>query len=52
MALVTLRVLDGPDRGRAFEDLLTPVSIGREEGNAVQLNDERVSRFPPEDPGG
>jgi pSer/pThr/pTyr-binding forkhead associated (FHA) protein len=45
MALITLRVLDGPDRGRAFEDLLTPVSIGREEGNAVQLNDERVSRF-------
>ena len=45
MALITLRVLDGPDRGRAFEDLLTPVSIGREEGNAIQLNDERVSRF-------
>lgn len=45
MALITLRVLDGPDRGRAFEDLFTPVSIGREEGNAVQLNDERISRF-------
>ena len=45
MALVTLRVLDGGDRGRVFEDLPTPVTIGREEGNSVQLNDERVSRF-------
>jgi len=45
MALVTLRVLDGADRGRVFEDLPTPVTIGREEGNSVQLNDERVSRF-------
>jgi len=45
MALVTLRVLDGADRGRAFENLTTPVTIGREEGNSVQLNDERVSRF-------
>ena len=45
MAFVTLRVLDGPDRGRVFSELLTPISIGREEGNTVQLNDERVSRF-------
>ena len=45
MALVTLRVLDGADRGRIFENLSTPVTIGREEGNLVQLNDERVSRF-------
>ncbi|NQT37086.1 MAG: FHA domain-containing protein [Planctomycetes bacterium] len=45
MALVTLRVLDGADRGRVYEDLSTPVTIGREEGNSVQLNDERVSRF-------
>ncbi|MHC4401788.1 MAG: FHA domain-containing protein [Planctomycetota bacterium] len=45
MALVTLRVLDGADRGRVFEDLPTPVTIGREEGNSVQLNDERISRF-------
>ncbi len=45
MALVTLRVLDGADRGRVFEDLPTPITIGREEGNTVQLNDERVSRF-------
>lgn len=45
MALVTLRVLDGADRGRVFASLSTPVTIGREEGNLVQLNDERVSRF-------
>jgi hypothetical protein len=42
---VTLRVLDGADRGRVFERLPTPVTIGREEGNQVQLNDERISRF-------
>jgi len=45
MADVTLRVLDGADRGRVFEHLPTPVTIGREEGNTVQLNDERISRF-------
>lgn len=45
MASITLRVLDGADRGRVFEGLSTPVTIGREEGNSVQLNDERVSRF-------
>ena len=45
MADVTLRVLDGADRGKCFERLGTPVTIGREEGNTVQLNDERISRF-------
>jgi predicted component of type VI protein secretion system len=45
MADVTLRVLDGADRGRVFQSLATPVTIGREEGNIVQLNDERISRF-------
>ncbi|HEX3656480.1 MAG TPA: FHA domain-containing protein [Pirellulales bacterium] len=45
MALITLRVLDGADRGRVFASLPTPVTIGREEGNTLQLNDERVSRF-------
>src|SRR5258705_1746491 len=45
MTLITLRVLDGADRGRVFDDLPTPVTIGREEGNLLQLNDERVSRF-------
>lgn len=45
MADITLRVLDGADRGRVFQHLPTPITIGREEGNAVQLNDERISRF-------
>lgn len=45
MADVTLRVLDGADRGRVYDRLPTPVTIGREEGNVVQLNDERISRY-------
>lgn len=45
MTLVTLRILDGADRGRVFEAVPTPLTIGREEGNPVQLNDERISRF-------
>src|SRR5215218_4634982 len=45
MTRVTLRVLDGADRGQIFEELEAPVTIGREEGNSVQLNDERISRF-------
>ncbi len=45
MVRVILRVLDGADRGRIFEGLETPITIGREEGNVIQLNDERVSRF-------
>jgi pSer/pThr/pTyr-binding forkhead associated (FHA) protein len=45
MPLVTLRVLDGSDRGKVFDSLQPPVTIGREEGNTIQLNDERVSRF-------
>ena len=45
MAYVTLRVLHGADRGRVFERLPTPVTIGREEGNTIQLNDERISRY-------
>ena len=42
---ITLRILDGADRGRNFDRLTTPITIGREEGNSIQLNDERVSRF-------
>ncbi|MCA9120113.1 MAG: FHA domain-containing protein [Planctomycetales bacterium] len=42
---ITLRVLDGADRGRVFGDISPPVTVGREEGNSIQLNDERVSRF-------
>ena len=42
---ITLRVLDGADRGRVFQNLIPPITIGREEGNTIQLNDERVSRY-------
>lgn len=45
MSAVTLRVLDGSDRGREFKELNPPITIGREEGNSIQLNDERISRF-------
>lgn len=45
MTRITLRVLDGADRGQVFEKLEPPITIGREEGNSVQLNDERISRF-------
>ncbi len=45
MTRITLRVLDGADRGQVYEGLEVPITIGREEGNSVQLNDERISRF-------
>ena len=45
MSGITLRVLDGADRGRVFQNLPPPITIGREEGNTIQLNDERVSRY-------
>lgn len=45
MAEVTFQILEGMERGRVFADVETPFTIGREEDNAIQLNDERVSRF-------
>src|SRR5881275_3311693 len=45
MPAVTFHVLEGIDKGRVYRELLTPVTIGREEGNSLRLNDERVSRF-------
>src|SRR5947209_12820803 len=45
MPTVTFKVLEGIDKGRVFRDLATPVTIGREEGNLLRLNDERVSRY-------
>jgi pSer/pThr/pTyr-binding forkhead associated (FHA) protein len=45
MSGITLRVLDGADRGRIFQNVGAPITIGREEGNTIQLNDERVSRY-------
>lgn len=45
MAYISLQVIQGADRGKAFSELSTPITIGREEGNTVQLNDERISRY-------
>jgi len=45
MAHITLRVLHGADRGRIFDRVPTPVTIGREEGNSIRLNDDRISRY-------
>jgi pSer/pThr/pTyr-binding forkhead associated (FHA) protein len=45
MPAVTFQVIEGIDKGRSFRELPTPVTIGREEGNLLRLNDERVSRF-------
>ena len=35
----------GPIGDAIFDDVPTPLTIGREEGNPIQLNDERISRF-------
>lgn len=45
MPVVTFQILEGIDKGRIFRELPTPVTIGREDGNTLRLNDERVSRF-------
>ena len=45
MASITIQVLEGFERGHVFAEMPTPVTIGREEDNTIQLNDERVSRF-------
>ncbi len=42
--MVTLSVIEGLERGSIFEGLTPPITIGREEDNDIQLNDERVSR--------
>jgi pSer/pThr/pTyr-binding forkhead associated (FHA) protein len=45
MALVTIQLIEGLERGQVYSNLSTPVTIGREDDNVIQLNDERVSRF-------
>jgi len=44
MVLVTLSVIEGLEQGHVFDRLVPPITIGREEDNDIQLNDERVSR--------
>src|SRR4029077_11627083 len=45
MSTETIQVLEGVDQGRVFRNLPPPLTVGREEGNLLRLNDERVSRF-------
>ncbi len=45
MTTITIQLIEGLERGQIFDELPTPVSIGREDDNSVRLNDERVSRF-------
>ncbi|WP_010583926.1 FHA domain-containing protein [Schlesneria paludicola] len=45
MTFVTFRVLEGMEQGRVFTRLKLPVSLGREDENSIQLNDDHISRF-------
>ena len=45
MAAVTIQILEGLERGQLFENVATPITLGREDDNVIRLNDERVSRF-------
>lgn len=42
---ITLRIIDGTDKGKEFTDLPLPVSVGREAQNTIRLHDEKVSRY-------
>ena len=44
MTSVKIRVLEGMEQGRVYS-LPLPVSVGREDENSIQLNDDRISRF-------
>lgn len=45
MHSITIRVLEGMEQGKVYSRLPLPVSVGREEENSIQLNDDRISRF-------
>jgi hypothetical protein len=44
MTFVTLKILEGLERGIVHSRLPLPVTVGRESDSDVQLNDDRVSR--------
>ena len=44
MPSIALQILEGHERGRTYSELPMPITIGREEDNAIRLNDERASR--------
>jgi hypothetical protein len=45
MTSVTIRVLEGMEQGRVYSRLQLPLTMGREDENNIQLNDDRISRF-------
>lgn len=42
---IVIRVLEGLERGTVHSRLALPCTVGREDENAIQLNDDRISRF-------
>ena len=42
MSGVTIKILHGADRGRVYEDLQLPLTVGREEGNDIQTTNGSV----------
>ena len=44
MTFVTLKILEGIEKGKEFSRLTLPITIGRESDSDVQLNDDRISR--------
>ena len=42
---VNVQIIQGLEAGTVIRDVPTPITIGREDENLVQLNDERISRF-------
>ncbi len=40
MTTITIQLIEGLERGQIFDELPTPVSIGREDDNSVRLNDD------------
>ncbi len=45
MTSVTIRILEGMEQGKVYSRLKLPVSVGREDENTIQLNDDHISRF-------
>ncbi|MDO4628883.1 MAG: FHA domain-containing protein [Planctomycetia bacterium] len=45
LSTITLRIIDGNDKGQVYESLPSPVRLGREAQNTIQLHDEKISRY-------
>jgi pSer/pThr/pTyr-binding forkhead associated (FHA) protein len=42
---VNVQIIQGLEAGTVVRNVPTPITIGREDENQIQLNDERISRF-------